>query len=68
LGTVNNEIRDDQHLGKGFRIGHSFFCDPIEPFNEWYTDVIDQEIAPLLEEYFDDRTDKIDTLLELLAL
>lgn len=51
--------RDERNLGHGFRIGHSYFCsgpadqDP----KDWYSSIIDTEIAPLLEEYwFDNRS------------
>ncbi len=48
---------DTKNLGRGFKIGHSFFCplEQVEDSAEWYNRVIDLEIAPQLEEYwFDD--------------
>ena len=56
MGNLNNKIKaDDLNLGKGYCIGHSFFC----PSNteqkldhKWYEDIIRYEISPLLEEYF----------------
>lgn len=60
LGVLNNYIVKDNRLGKGFRIGHSYFCmnSDIQDENEWYKNIIQTEIVPLLEEYwFDDDTE-----------
>ncbi len=55
IGQLNEDIGTDRDLGPGFRIGHSYFCPATAPkdWEAWYRDVIDSEIAPLLEEYFD---------------
>jgi 5-methylcytosine-specific restriction protein B len=57
IGKLNTEIENERDLGPGFRIGHSFFCpnENTTPDMAWYLDVIDGEIKPLLEEYFDSR-------------
>jgi 5-methylcytosine-specific restriction protein B len=57
---LNKEIEKDPSLGKGFRIGHSYFCseniNDIEDVNKWLSDIVDFEILPLLKEYwFDDK-------------
>lgn len=59
MSLVNERIRKDAtNLGKGYCIGHSFFCSI--PAGEaadytWYTNIINTELAPLLREYwFDD--------------
>jgi 5-methylcytosine-specific restriction protein B len=59
MTTLNNEIQSDRDLGKGFLIGHSFFCSPSLPAGEvvWYEGVIESEIGPLLREYWFDKTD-----------
>jgi hypothetical protein len=59
MTALNQVISADKDLGPGFAIGHSFFCPPGEAksreWGRWYDDVIEQEIAPLLCEYwFDD--------------
>jgi 5-methylcytosine-specific restriction enzyme B len=55
VGRVNDEISAERDLGPGFRIGHSYFCPTAAPsdWDAWYRDVIDAEVGPLLEEYFD---------------
>ena len=57
VGNLNAAIEKERDLGPGFRIGHSFFCPPVGqvPDDAWYREVIDGEIQPLLEEYFDSR-------------
>ena len=58
---LNKEIAEDVSLGKGFRIGHSYFI-PKNSSNvddHWLSDVVNYEIIPLLEEYWFDETDKI---------
>lgn len=71
LTTLNETIAEDTHnLGKGYRIGHSFFCpDQDSTANEdWYRDVVNFEIAPLLREYWMDDERKADTEIENLQL
>ena len=57
--SLNNEISKDRNLGPQFKIGHSYVTPPlntkIEDAAAWFQDVVDNEIGPLLEEYwFDD--------------
>ncbi len=59
--ALNQQIADDKNLGKGFCIGHSFFCpNHAQPMydEQWYRQVIKYEIQPLLEEYWFDDSDK----------
>lgn len=60
--VIGNERRD---LGPGFQVGHSYFCpvSPIASDAEWYLNVINTEIKPLIEEYWFDSPEKVDTLL-----
>ncbi len=60
--VIGNERRD---LGPGFQIGHSYFCPVglITSDSEWYLNVINTEIKPLIEEYWFDSPEKVDTLL-----
>jgi hypothetical protein len=52
--------KDEKNLGRGFQVGHSFFCPPADAsvaldWEVWYRSVVELEIAPLLREYwFDD--------------
>lgn len=58
LNKVNDIISKEQNLGKGFQIGHSYFCsqETIDNLNDWFKTIIDFEINPLLEEiFFDDE-------------
>ena len=59
LSDLNSEISGDRaNLGSGFCVGHSFFCTKRAPEcteAEWYRQIIENEIGPLLNEYwFDD--------------
>lgn len=52
---LNEVISNDDSLGQGFCIGHSYFCNPKEVNIEWLQNVIDYDILPMLKEYwFDD--------------
>lgn len=52
---LNEVISNDDSLGQGFSIGHSYFCNQKEVNVEWLQNVIDYDILPMLKEYwFDD--------------
>lgn len=54
---LNQEIMKDKSLGKGFCIGHSYFCNMDDCSEEWLKDIVDFDILPMLSEYwFDDST------------
>jgi len=57
LTELNQMIEADKDLGRGFRIGHSYFCpDGVARLDgDWYSRVIRREIVPLLREYWFDR-------------
>ena len=56
IKKLNEAITQDQSLGKGFCIGHSYFCNAEECTLEWMKDIIDFDILPMLSEYwFDDE-------------
>ncbi|MCB5543041.1 AAA family ATPase [Anaerostipes hadrus] len=59
IKELNREIANDKSLGKGFCIGHSYFCNTKECTNEWMQDVVDFDILPMLAEYWFDDTDKL---------
>lgn len=52
---LNKEISADKSLGKGFCIGHSYFCGQDTCTDEWLDSVVNYDILPMLSEYwFDD--------------
>ena len=59
---LNNEIADDPSLGKGFCIGHSYFCglQADECTLELLEGIVEYDILPMLSEYwFDNLTEKV---------
>lgn len=56
---LNNEIALDKSLGKGFCIGHSYFCGRTNCTEEWLRAVVDYDILPMLREYWFDETNKL---------
>lgn len=63
LYALNEIIADEDKsgLGKGFCIGHSYFCaKPVagQTPDQWYKTIIKFEISPLLDEYWWDDKDK----------
>lgn len=66
MEDLNRTIaKDSKNLGPGYQIGHSYFCPPLNlpTADEWFRNVIDHEIAPLLEEYWFDDSEKVESLL-----
>jgi 5-methylcytosine-specific restriction protein B len=65
IPQLNEIISSDSTLGEGFTIGHSFFTpiERIENSKEWYKTIIDNEIAPLLHEYYFDDSNKANELI-----
>ena len=58
LDSLNQSIAEDPNLGPQFRIGHSFVTpnDKIDNAGDWFRQVVETEIGPLLDEYwYDDR-------------
>lgn len=56
---LNEVIKEDDSLGEGFVIGHSFFCDLDEINNQVLSHIIDFELVPLLKEYWFDEPEKV---------
>jgi MoxR-like ATPase len=57
MELLNQEIeKDEMNLGKGYRIGHSFFTptSPVTDFQKWFQSIVRYEIMPLLDEYWID--------------
>ncbi|MCA8986362.1 MAG: AAA family ATPase, partial [Planctomycetaceae bacterium] len=69
MKQINEMIEADQtNLGRGYRIGHSFFCplDGSQADPQWLQHVFSYEIKPLLEEYYCDDPTQLEKALGLL--
>ena len=71
--TVLNEAiaSDTANLGRGFRIGHSYFSEfPKDGKADWswYAQVVRSEIEPLLREYYFDNSTECDKRVNALLL
>jgi hypothetical protein len=71
METINGMItKDFNNLGRGYRIGHSFFvpAKDTNPNAAWFQDIVRHELLPLIEEYWIDdeksRTVAKDILLQ----
>ncbi len=67
LTRLNAEIRSDKvNLGEGFVVGHSYFCPEKAPrdWDQWYRNVIQYEVGPLLQEYWFDDSIKADEWID----
>ncbi|RIM85339.1 AAA family ATPase [Staphylococcus xylosus] len=56
---LNNEIINDEMLGEGFIIGHSYFCNIQEVSVSILSNIVEFEIIPMLKEYWFDEEPKI---------
>lgn len=56
---LNKEISMDKSLGKGFCIGHSYFCGQDNCTEEWMESIVNYDILPMLSEYWFDDTGKL---------
>ena len=56
---LNREISLDKSLGKGFCIGHSYFCGRDICTEEWMHSIVDYDILPMLSEYWFDDANKL---------
>lgn len=57
--NLNVAISNDESLGDGFRIGHSYFCTTKEITDGWLKSVVEYEVIPLLKEYWFDEPTKV---------
>lgn len=55
---LNDVIRNDDTLGSGFEIGHSYFCGNKEINQIELENIVEYDIIPLLDEYWYDDTEK----------
>ena len=54
---LNKEISNDVSLGEGFMIGHSYFCNLINDYEDNLKSVLKFEIIPMIREYWFDNRD-----------
>ena len=64
--SLNNVISNDESLGDGFCIGHSYFCNQEEFSLEWLENVIEYDIEPMLKEYWFDDIQKYESHINAL--
>ena len=55
---LNDVISQDESLGDGFRIGHSYFCDLKETSDQTLSGIVEYELVPMLKEYWFDEPAK----------
>ncbi|TDN36620.1 hypothetical protein A8B98_07980 [Hymenobacter sp. UV11] len=63
MAALNHVIAADPELGADFEIGHSYFCAPPTPLgaaeaSSWLRLIFEQEIGPLLADYWREQPDK----------
>ena len=59
---LNKEIEEDESLGEGFGIGHSFLCNLSKNnVDKILNYIVNYELIPLLKEYWFDDKNKIET-------
>ena len=56
---LNDVIANDDSLGEGFCIGHSYFCTNATVTDDWMKSVVEFELIPLLKEYWFDEAAKV---------
>lgn len=64
LSRLNERIREDKDLGPGFQIGRSYFVPHESTDEQWYLNIVNTQIEPLLREYWFDRPEQVDRLVE----
>lgn len=68
ISSLNSTIANDEDLGDGFKIGHSYFCSGDNCDETWYENIIDYEISLLLKEYWFDEVEKAENEIATLKL
>lgn len=57
---LNRQITEDEGLGRGFVIGHSYLYTSKQVDTTWLGTVVEYELIPLLEEYWFDYPDQVE--------
>ena len=60
LEALNEEIANDESLGIGFRIGHSYLVTSQSIDDAWLSMIVEHELIPLIDEYWFDVPSKVD--------
>ena len=63
---LNAVIADDDSLGEGFCVGHSYFCGLDAATDQKLSNIVEFEMIPLLKEYWFDEPDKVKAWAEKL--
>ena len=60
--SLNDAITVDASLGKGFCIGHSYFCvsEETDIDDAWLSEVVEYELIPLIREYWFDEPSNVE--------
>lgn len=66
IEKFNIEILNDDSLGSGFEIGHSYFTSNLEAKDLHVSNIIEYEIIPLITEYWYDDQTKVNDYTEQL--
>ncbi len=70
VSALNDDISEDALLGRHYEIGHSYFCPKGDDFaaldREWYQEIVNTEVVPLLHEYWFDNANKAEEAAERL--
>lgn len=57
--NLNRVISEDDALGEGFCIGHSYFCNLDDVSDKILSDIVEYELIPMLKEYWFDEPLKV---------
>ena len=61
IAALNDQIAAAGNLGQQFRIGHSYVTPahgtPVDNHTEWFKEIVETDIAPLLNEYWFDNVE-----------
>ena len=57
--SLNGVIAQDDSLGEGFCVGHSYFCDIETVSDQVLGSIVEYELIPLLKEYWFDEPMKV---------
>ena len=66
IKELNRRISQDKSLGKGFCIGHSYFCGCDNCTDDWLRSVVEYDILPTLSEYWFDDPSELEKWKEIL--
>ena len=68
ISELNSEISNDDSLGSGFEIGHSYFCGKPEDITDSYiVKIVKYDIFPTIKEYWFDNDKKAADWIEKLT-